>query len=36
MHRVRLGKGLESWKDMIKRGDWKVGARGVEGNIEAF
>lgn len=36
MHRVRLVKVLESWKGMIERGDWKVGASGVEGTIEAF
>jgi hypothetical protein len=36
MHQVRLVKVFESWKRMVERGDWKVGARGVEGTIEAF
>jgi hypothetical protein len=36
MHQVRLLKILESWKGMVERGDWKVGAEGVEGTIEAF
>jgi hypothetical protein len=36
MHQVRLVKILESWKGMVERGDWKVGADGVEGTIEAL
>jgi hypothetical protein len=36
MHQVRLVKILESWKGMVERGDWKVGAKGVEGTIETF
>jgi hypothetical protein len=36
MHWVRLAKVLESWKGMVERGDWKVGANGIEGTMEAF
>ncbi|KAG9523074.1 hypothetical protein KCV07_g2804, partial [Aureobasidium melanogenum] len=36
MHEVRLVKVLESWKEMVERGDWKVGPEGVEGSIDAF
>ena len=36
MHQVRLVKVLESWKGMVERGDWKVGAKGVIGTIETF
>jgi hypothetical protein len=36
MHQVRLVKVLESWKEMVERGDWNIGASGVEGTIEAF
>lgn len=35
-HEVRLVKILESWTDMIERGDWEVGPEGVEGTIDAF
>jgi hypothetical protein len=36
MHQVRLVKVLQSWKGMVERGDWKIGASGVEGTIDSF
>jgi hypothetical protein len=36
MHQVRLIKVLESWNGMVERGDWKIGAGGIEGTIETF
>lgn len=36
MHDVRLIKVLESWIGMVRRGDWRIRADGVEGTIEAF
>jgi hypothetical protein len=36
MHQVRLVKVLESWEGMVEKGDWKIGARGVDGTVEDF
>ncbi|THW47914.1 hypothetical protein D6D21_03171 [Aureobasidium pullulans] len=36
MHEVRLVKILDSWKGMVERGDWTVGAEGIQDNIDAF
>lgn len=36
MHEVRLVKILESWRGMVERGDWAVGAEGIQDSIDAF
>lgn len=36
MHEVRLVKILDSWKGMVERGDWTVGAEGIQDSIDAF
>lgn len=35
-HDAQLFRLLENWKERVERGDWKVGAEGVEGGIEMF
>lgn len=36
IHEVELLGVLQTWRNMVERGDWKIGAEGVQGSVEGF